>query len=233
MTPHINAKHDDFAEVVLLPGDPLRAKYIADNYLENAKLVTDVRNMLGYTGTYNGKRISVMGTGMGIPSMSIYAHELVTVYGVKTLIRVGSAGGIAMDANVRDIIVATGAGTASLTNRSKFANYDCPATPNFELAFACRQQSQRLGIDVKFGNVFTNDLFYGTDPNLIPALKKMNILAVEMETAALYTIAMEHKVQALSILTISDHVITGEETTSEERQNGFNNMMKLALETVG
>nr|WP_218938252.1 purine-nucleoside phosphorylase [Parashewanella tropica] len=231
MTPHINAQQDDFADIVFMPGDPLRAKHIAENYLTDAKLVTDVRNMFGYTGYFEGKKVSVMGHGMGVPSVSIYVHELITHYNVKTIIRVGSAGGIAEDAKVRDIIVATGAGTASATNRAKFAGYDCPATPDFNLALRCHEKANELGLDVKFGNIFTNDLFYGCDKNLVPALLKMNILAVEMETAALYTLAMEHKIKALSILTISDHVITGEETSSEERQNGFNDMMKLALAT--
>ncbi len=231
MTPHINAEKGDFAETVFMPGDPLRAKYIAENFLDDAVEVCNVRGMLGFTGNYKGKRVSVMGHGMGIPSVSIYVHELIKFYEVKTIIRIGSAGGVALDAKIRDIVVATGAGTASLTNRSKFAGYDCPATPTFDLALRCHKTAEALGIEAKFGNIFTNDLFYGSDPALIPALQKMNILGVEMETAALYTLAMEHGVNALSILTISDHIVTGEETTSEERQNGFNNMVKLALET--
>lgn len=232
MTPHINAAQGAFADTVLFPGDPLRAKYIAENYLDNAELVCDVRNMFGYTGTYKGKEVSVMGHGMGIPSVSIYAHELIHEYQVKKLIRIGSCGGVADDVHVRDIIVATGAGTASSTNRSRFAGHDYAAVPDFELMKACWQTAENNNIPVRFGNIFTNDLFYGGDANLMPALKKMNILAVEMETAALFAIAAESRVQALSILTVSDHIVTGEETTAEERATTFNQMMELALETA-
>ncbi|QYK12408.1 purine-nucleoside phosphorylase [Shewanella rhizosphaerae] len=232
MTPHINAAQDSFADTVLFPGDPLRAKYIAENYLENAELVCDVRNMFGYTGTYKGKKISVMGHGMGIPSVSIYAHELINDYNVKKLIRIGSCGGVADDVHVRDIVVATGAGTASSTNRSRFAGYDYAAVPDFNLLKACWETAESNNIEVRFGNIFTNDLFYGSDPCLLPALKRMNILCVEMETAALFAIAAEHRVQALSILTVSDHVVTGDETSAQERETTFNQMMELALETV-
>lgn len=232
MTPHINAANDAFAETVLFPGDPLRAKYIADNYLENAEQVCDVRNMYGYTGTYKGHRISAMGHGMGIPSVSIYAHELIAEYKVKKLIRIGSCGGVADEVKVRDIVVATGAGTASSTNRTRFAGYDYAAVPDFNLLKSCWQSVEQQGLAVHFGNVFTNDLFYGCDDQLLPALKKMNILGVEMETAALFAIAAEHRVQALSILTVSDHIVTGEETTAQERESTFNQMMELALETA-
>lgn len=232
MTPHINAAPNSFAETVLLPGDPLRAKYIAENYLENAELVTDVRNMFGYTGTYKGKRISVMGHGMGIPSASIYFHELIKEYGVKNLIRIGSCGGVADDVHVRDIVVATGAGTASITNRTRFAGYDYAAVPHFQLLKICSDIAQEQQIAVHFGNIFTNDLFYGCDDNLLPALQKMNILGVEMETSALFAIAAESRVKALSILTVSDHIVTGEETTAQERETTFDNMMLLAFETA-
>lgn len=232
MTPHINAEKNAFAEIVLMPGDPLRAKYIAENYLEDAKQVCDVRNMFGYTGTYKGKKISVMGHGMGVPSVSIYVTELINHYGVKKIIRIGSAGGVAQEINVRDIIVATGASTASATNRTRFAGYDYAAVPDFEMLKTCWQTAEDKNISVKFGCVFTNDLFYGTDENLMPALLKMNILACEMETAALFALAAETRIQALSILTVSDHIITGEETSAEERQNTFDQMMILALETA-
>lgn len=232
MTPHINAKKNAFADTVLFPGDPLRAKYIAENYLDDAVMVCNVRNMFGYTGTYKSKKISVMGHGMGIPSVSIYAHELINEYQVKQIIRVGSCGGVAEDVKVRDIVIATGAGTASATNRTRFAGYDYAAVPDFELLRNCWQVAKSEGVSAHFGNIFTNDLFYGSDENLVPALKKMNILAVEMETAALFAIAAEHKVKALSILTVSDHIITGEETTAEERELTFDNMMRLALETA-
>lgn len=232
MTPHINAPQGAFAETVLFPGDPLRAKYIAEHYLESAKQVCDVRNMFGYTGYYKGKKISVMGHGMGIPSVSIYAHELINEYNVKKLIRVGSCGGVSDDIFVRDIIVATGASTASTTNRTRLAGYDYAAVPDFELLKACWETADSHKIPARFGSIFTNDLFYGKDPNLMPVLLKMNILACEMETSALFAIAAESHVQALSILTVSDHIISGEETTAEERETTFNQMMELALETA-
>lgn len=232
MTPHINAKPGDFAELLLFPGDPLRAKYIADTFLEDAVEVTNVRNMLGFTGTWNGHRVSVMGHGMGVPSISIYAEELIRDYGVKTLIRVGSCGGVAEDLSLRDVVVATGAGTASLTNRTRFAGYDYPAVADFDLAMACQQQAQRLGMAARFGTVFTNDLFYGSDPALLPALQKMKVLAVEMEASALYAIAAEHGGRALTILTVSDHLLKSEETSAEERQKSFGDMVELALATA-
>ncbi|BDY06526.1 purine-nucleoside phosphorylase [Ferrimonas sp. YFM] len=231
MTPHINAKPGDFADLLLFPGDPLRAKYIADTFLEDAVEVTNVRNMLGFTGTWQGHRVSVMGHGMGIPSISIYAEELIRDYGVKTLIRIGSCGGVAEDLKLRDVVVATGAGTASLTNRTRLAGYDYPAVPDFGLAMACHQQAQRLGIPARFGTVFTNDLFYGCDPALLPALQRMKVLAVEMEAAALYAIAAEQGARALTILTVSDHLLMTEETSAEERQNSFSDMVELALAT--
>ncbi|MDV5061849.1 purine-nucleoside phosphorylase [Vibrio diabolicus] len=232
MTPHINAKSGAFAETILLPGDPLRAKYIAENFLTDAELVTDVRNMFGYTGYYKGKKVSVMGHGMGVPSASIYFHELIKEYGAKNLIRIGSCGGVAEDIHVRDIVVATGSGTAGNTNRTRFAGYDYAAIPDFELLKNCSNVAERHNIAAHFGPVFTNDLFYGCDKNLVPALLKMNILGVEMETSALFAIAAENRVKALSILTVSDHIITDEETTAEERETTFEQMMVLALETA-
>ncbi len=232
MTPHINAKQGDFAETVLMPGDPLRAKYIADTFLTDPREVTNVRNMLGFTGTYKGKPISVMAHGMGVPSVSIYVHELITFYGVKNLIRVGTSGGVSEEVKVKDIIVAMGAGSASLTNRTRFAGYDYAATADFGLLKTCWEVEQRLGSKAKFGNIFTNDLFYGCDDNKTPALLKMNILGVDMETSELYAIAAQKRVKALSILTVSDHIITGEETTAEQRQTSFSQMIELALETA-
>ncbi|MCZ4338479.1 purine-nucleoside phosphorylase [Shewanella colwelliana] len=232
MTPHINAVQGAFAETVLMPGDPLRAKYIAETYLDDVVEVTNVRNMLGFTGLYKGKRISVMASGMGVPSISIYINELIEHYGVKNLIRVGSTGGVAEGINVRDIIVATGAATASSANRTRFAGYDYAATPDFDLLKACFLTDDLLGTQAKFGNVFTNDLFYGCDENKTPALLRMNILGVEMESSELYAVAAMKRVRALSILTVSDHIITGEETTSAERQTSFNQMIELALETA-
>ncbi|RTR38013.1 purine-nucleoside phosphorylase [Shewanella canadensis] len=232
MTPHINASLNDIAEIVLMPGDPLRAKYIAENYLEDARQVSDVRNMLAFTGFYKGVRISVMGHGMGIPSVSIYAHELIHEYSAKKLIRVGSCGGVAEDINLRDIIVVNAASTGSGTNRARFAGYDYASVPDFELLKSCWQTADELHTKVRFGGIFTNDFFYGDPDNLLPALQKMNILAMDMESAALFAIAAENRVQALSIVTVSDHVIKGGEMSVLERQTTFNQMMVLALETA-
>lgn len=232
MTPHINANRGDFAETILMPGDPLRAKYIAQTYLSNAIQVCDVRNMLGYTGEYKGLKISVMGHGMGTPSMAIYANELIKEFGAKKLIRVGSCGGVASDIDLRDIIVATGASTGNAMNRARFAGYDYAATPDFELLKACWQTADMQSISPRYGNIFTNDFFYEDPEALLPALQKMNILAMDMESAALFTIAAQNRVQALSILTVSDHVVNGGEMSSQERQTTFNQMLELALETA-
>ncbi|ABV36536.1 purine nucleoside phosphorylase [Shewanella sediminis HAW-EB3] len=232
MTPHINASLNDIAEIVLMPGDPLRAKYIAENYLEDARLVSDVRNMFAFTGFYKGVRISVMGHGMGIPSVSIYAHELIHEYGAKKLIRVGSCGGVAEDINLRDIIVVNAASTGSGTNRARFAGYDYASVPDFEMLKNCWQTADELQTKVRVGGIFTNDFFYGDPDNLLPALQKMNILAMDMESAALFAIAAESRVQALSIITVSDHVVKGGEMSVLERQTTFDQMMVLALETA-
>lgn len=231
MTPHINANRGDFAETILMPGDPLRAKYIAQTYLSNAKQVCDVRNMLGYTGEYKGQEISVMAHGMGTPSMAIYANELIKEFGAKKLIRIGSCGGVASDISLRDIIVPNGASTGNAMNRARFAGYDYAAVPDFELLKACWQTADMQDVPVRYGNIFTNDFFYEDPEALLPALLKMNILALDMESAALFTIAAQNRVQALSMLTVSDHIITGEKISSADRQTTFNQMMELALET--
>ncbi|MES0870179.1 purine-nucleoside phosphorylase [Pseudovibrio sp. SCP19] len=232
MTPHINAQTGDFAETVLMPGDPLRAKYIAETYLENVREVTNVRNVLGFTGEYKGKPLSVMAHGMGMPSISIYAHELINFYGVKQLIRVGSCGGVDEELKLRDLIVATSASTNSAMIRDRFAGYDYAAAPDFELLKACSEAAKGLDLSPRFGNILSGDLFYGSNPALLPAMQKMGVLAVEMEAAALFAIAAEFRVKALCVLTVSDHLITAEETSSEERQTSFNQMMELALETA-
>lgn len=232
MTPHINANRGDFAETILMPGDPLRAKYIAQTYLSNAKQVCDVRNMLGYTGEYKGQEISVMAHGMGTPSMAIYANELIKEFGAKKLIRIGSCGGVASDISLRDIIVPNGASTGNAMNRARFAGYDYAAVPDFELLKACWQTADMQDVPVRYGNIFTNDFFYEDPEALLPALLKMNILALDMESAALFTIAAQNRVQALSMLTVSDHIITGEKISSADRQTTFNQMMELALETA-
>ncbi len=231
-TPHISAEPGDFAEYVLLPGDPLRAKFIAENFLDEARQVTSVRNMLGFTGTYQGTAVSVMGTGMGIPSASIYATELVDTYGVRQLIRVGSCGAVSPDVHVRDVILAIGACTDSATNRARYLGYDFAATADFGLLTAAARAAADAGVEVKVGNVHSADLFYNPQPEMFDVMEKMGVLAVEMEAAGLYGVAAERGARALAILTVSDHVRTGEATSSEERERTFTDMMHIALETV-
>ena len=231
-TPHISAEKGDFAPSILLPGDPLRAQHIAENFLEDAKLVNEVRNMLGYTGTYEGIPVSVMGTGMGIPSASIYATELITEYGVERLIRVGSCGGILPSVELRDVVLAIGACTDSGVNRVRYGGYDFSATADFELLRAAADAAESRGIAVKVGNVHSADLFYNPDPEAFDRMEAMGVLAVEMEAAGLYGVAAEKGGRALTIATVSDHVRTGASTTSEERQQTFDEMVVIALETV-
>jgi purine-nucleoside phosphorylase len=231
-TPHISAEKGDFAPSILLPGDPLRAQHIAENFLDDAKLVNEVRNMLGYTGTYEGIPVSVMGTGMGIPSASIYATELITEYGVERLIRVGSCGGILPSVELRDVVLAIGACTDSGVNRVRYGGYDFSATADFELLRAAAEAAESRGISVKVGNVHSADLFYNPDPVAFDRMEAMGVLAVEMEAAGLYGVAAEKGGRALTIATVSDHVRTGESTTSEERQQTFDEMVIIALETV-
>lgn len=231
-TPHIEAEPGAFAETVLLPGDPLRALHIAETYLDGATEVTAVRNMLGYTGTYRGTPVSVMGTGMGIPSASIYATELVREYGVTRLIRVGTCGAVRRDVAVRDVIIAVGASTDSGVNRRRFGGRDFAAVADFGLTRAAVEAAERLGTPVRVGTIFSSDLFYGPEDDLLADLDRMGILAVEMEAAGLYGIAAQEGVAALAICTVSDHIVTHEETTSEERQTAFTQMMEIALETA-
>ncbi len=231
MSVHIGAEKGQIAETVLLPGDPLRAKYIADTYLENVECYNEVRGMYGFTGTYKGKRVSVQGTGMGVPSISIYVNELIRSYDVKNLIRVGSCGAIRKDVNVRDVILAMTSSTDSQINRVAFGSIDFAPCSDFGLLTAAYDAASERNIPVTAGNVFTADQFYNDDSQ-IEKLAKHGVLAVEMETTALYTLAAKFGRKALSILTVSDHVITGEETTAEERQTTFNDMILLALDTA-
>ncbi len=231
-TPHISAEKGDFAPSILLPGDPLRAKHIADNFLEEVRSVNEVRNMLGYTGTYQGIPISVMGTGMGIPSASIYATELISEYGVERLIRVGSCGGILPSVALRDVILAIGACTDSGVNRVRYGGHDFSATADFWLLKAAADAAAAKGIQVKVGNVHSADLFYNPDSEAFDRMEAMGVLAVEMEAAGLYGVAAEKGGRALTIATVSDHVRTGASTTSEEREQTFNDMVVIALDTV-
>lgn len=231
-TPHISASPGDFAPSVLLPGDPLRAKHIADNFLDDVKQVNQVRNMLGYTGSFDGLAVSVMGTGMGIPSASIYATELVNEYGVERLIRVGSCGAVTEKVDVRDVVLAIGACTDSLVNRTRYGGLDFAATADFWLLEAAARAAKTRGIEVKVGNVHSTDLFYTPDSEAFDRMEAMGVLAVEMEAAGLYGVAAEHGARALTICTVSDHIRTGEWLTSEERQSTFDDMVVIALEAI-
>ena len=231
MSIHINAQKGDIADTILLPGDPLRAKYIAENFLEDVTCFNEVRNMLGFTGTYKGKRISVMGTGMGVPSISIYVHELMEEYGVKNLIRVGTCGAIQKDVKVRDVIIAQSASTDSFQNRKLFGNFEYAPTSDFELLLSSYNEAKKKGLEVKVGNVFTADSFYDEKGD-VEMMAKYGILALEMESAALFTISKKFDARALAILTVSDHVLTGEATSSEERQTTFNEMIEVALDAA-
>lgn len=231
-TAHIEAKLGDFAETVLMPGDPLRAKFIAENFLDDAKCVTRVRNMFGYTGTYKGKRISVMGSGMGIPSVSIYATELYKDYGVKEIIRIGSCGAVRDDIKVRDIVIGMAASTDSNVNRQRLNNVDFAACSDFSLLKKVVDTAERLNTQVHVGNIFTADLFYTPNPEMFAKMEKYGMLAVEMEAAGLYGVAAEYGKKALTVLTVSDHIKTGEVTTADERESTFKEMMELTLESI-
>ncbi|ABV37979.1 purine nucleoside phosphorylase [Shewanella sediminis HAW-EB3] len=231
-TPHINAPEGAFADTVLFPGDPLRAKYIAETFLENVELVTDVRNMFGYTGTYKGTRISVMGSGMGIPSCSIYATELIKDYGVKNLIRVGTCGAVSTDVKVRDVLIGMGACTDSQVNRLRFKGQDFAAIADYSLLSAVVKAAEAKGTKFRVGNVFSADLFYTPDPEMFDVMEKMDILGVEMEAAGLYGVAAEFGAKALCVCTVSDHIRTGEKTSSDERQTTFNEMIEMTLEAA-
>ncbi|WP_372763196.1 purine-nucleoside phosphorylase [Pseudoalteromonas sp.] len=231
-TPHISANLGDFAETVLMPGDPLRAQYIAENFLDDAVQVTGVRNMFGFTGTYKGKKVSIMGSGMGIPSMSIYARELIVSYGVKNIIRIGTCGGIGSDIKIRDVIFAQGACTDSNVNRARVRGTDFAAIADFDLLLNGVNAAKDLGIKAKVGNVFTTDTFYQADDTFYKDLDKLGVLAVDMETAGLYGVAAEYGAKAMALFTVSDHVITHEATPAEERQSTFNEMVKIALESI-
>lgn len=232
MSIHIEAKQGQIADTVILPGDPLRAKFIADTFLEDVICYNNVRGMLGFTGTYKGKRISVQGTGMGIPSISIYVNELITEYGVKNLMRVGTAGGIQEKVKVRDIVLAMSAHTDSAINKIRFNGQDFAPTASFDLLKIAYDTSTNKGITPHVGTILTSDTFYNDDPNSFKKWADFGALAIEMETAALYTLAAKYSVNALTLLTISDHLISGELTSSEERQTTFTAMMEIALETA-
>ena len=231
-TKHMNAASGDFAETVLMPGDPLRAQYIAENWFEKPRRVTDVRNMWGFTGTYKGAPISVMSHGMGIPSVSIYVTELIRFYGVKRVMRVGSCGTSHPDVKLRDIIIATGASTDSNVNRMRFGGYDFAAIASFNLVEKAVAAAREQGVRHHVGNIFSADLFYTPDPGMFKTLAKYNVYGVEMEAAGMYPIAAEHGVEALAICTVSDDIPSGAALTSDERATTFDEMINVALATA-
>ncbi len=231
-TAHISASTGDFAETVLMPGDPKRAKLIADNYLDNAELVTDVRGMMGFTGTFRGKRLSVMGSGMGIPSMSIYAHELYSHFDVENIIRIGSCGAIQTHVNMYDIVIAMGATTDSNVNVNRLKGRNFAAIASYPLLESVVNAARKSGKPFHVGNIYTSDLFYDKDEEVMPLMTKHSILAVEMEAAGLYGVAAELGKNAVAMCTVSDHLINNEALTSEERETSFKNMIEVALESV-
>ena len=230
-TPHINAENGAFAKTVLMPGDPLRAKFIAETFLENATLVNNVRGIQGYTGTYKGVPVSVMASGMGIPSIGIYSYELFSFYGVENIIRVGSAGGMQKNVKVRDVIIGMGA----CTNSNFASQYGLDGTfapiASYNLLSSCVDKAKELGISYHVGNLISSDTFY-SDKDSCAEWQKMGVLAIEMEAAGLYMTAARLKKNALAICTVSDHLLTGEATSSEERQKTFTDMINLALEVA-
>jgi len=228
-TPHINARPGDFAETVLMPGDPQRAEHIATTWLEGARRVTDVRNVWGYTGKFAGRPVSVMAHGMGIPSCSIYATELVREYGVKTLVRVGSCGALAPGVKLGDVIIALGASTDSRVNRLRFRDLDFAAIADFDLVERAVAAARTAGVPVRVGNVFSSDFFYPPDASLFDLFEAYGILGVEMEAAGLYGVAAGEGVRALAILTVSDHIRRDEHLSPEERRTSFDGMIRVAL----
>ena len=237
-TPHIGARPGDFGQTVLMPGDPLRSKFIAENFLTDPVLVNNVRGVQGYTGTYDGVRVSVMASGMGMPSIGIYSWELFTVYGVENILRIGSAGALADELQLRDIVIAQGA----CTDSGWAGQYHLPGTfapiADFGMLRTCVDIAEEMGARYQVGNLLSSDRFYGDDGDMTggwignKAWQKMGVMAVEMEAAALYMNAARAGKHALAICTVSDHLLRNENCTAEERQNGFTNMMKLALETA-
>ncbi|HOT77358.1 MAG TPA: purine-nucleoside phosphorylase [Candidatus Wallbacteria bacterium] len=230
MSIHIGAKEGEIARTVLLAGDPLRAKFVAENFLKGAVCYNNVRGMLGYTGEYGGKRVSVQGSGMGIPSIAIYANELIKSYGVKNLIRIGSCGSMQPDVRLYDIILAMGACTDSSYNKIVFNGADYSPVADFDLLRKAYEAARSKAVDVRVGNILSTDVFYGENPDAWKLWAKYNVLAVEMETTALYSIAARNGARALTILTVSDSLVTHEATTSEQREKTFTKMAELALE---
>lgn len=232
MTVHIGAKPGDIAPVVLLPGDPYRARWAAQTFLDGARLVNEVRGMLGYTGTWRGHPVTIHGTGMGMPSLSIYANELIRDYGAQTLIRIGSAGGMQPQVKVRDVVLAMSACTLSTPSRGIFRDLNFAPTADFGLMRAAWAAGQARGTALHAGPIYSSDIFYDERPDLQEQMQRHGVLCVEMETAELYTLAARHGRRALSVLTISDHLLTGEALPSDQRETSFGDMVHIALEAA-
>jgi len=232
MTIHLEANLTDIADVVLLPGDPLRAKWAAETFLSNVDEVNKVRGMLGYTGLWKGNRVTIQGSGMGMPSLSIYVNELIKDYNVKTLIRIGSAGGMQKSVSVRDIILAMTASSISTPSRATFKELNFSPSADPELFFSAMQFIKSKGLKSHTGGIYSSDTFYDDRPDLNAEMERHGVLAVEMETAELYILASRYNCRALSILTISDHLLTGESLSSNEREQSFGEMVELSLETA-
>jgi len=231
-TPHIEAARGDFAETVLMPGDPLRAQVLARNHLDEVRQVNSIRNMLGFTGTYKGHPVSVMGSGMGMPSISIYAHELFDYYGVKQIIRVGTCGGLSADMQVGDLVLAAAASTDSGMSRQRLGGWDSSVTADSDLLNRVYAKAVASGLKIRTGNVFATDWFYHPDEAFIEKLQKMGMLALDMESAALYALAQQHGTRALTILSVSDVIPTGERASHEARQNAFSTVIDVVLDAV-
>jgi len=233
MSVHIGAEPGDIAERVLLPGDPMRAKWIAETFLDDPKCYTEVRGMLGFTGTWQGTRVSVQGSGMGMPSASIYTHELINEYGVRSVIRIGSCGALALDLDLGDVIAAIGAATDSNMNRFRFDGLiDYAPVADFGLLRASVEAAERRGVTMRVGSILAADAFYTDRPDLYDTLAEYGVLAVEMESAAIYTIAARYRAKALTILTVSDHIKRGEKMASAQREKGFSDMVRIGLDTA-
>jgi purine-nucleoside phosphorylase len=232
MSIHISAAPGQVADAILLPGDPLRARFIAETFLENAVCFNQVRNMFGYTGTWKGRRVSVMGTGMGMPSLSIYVNELIRDYGVKTLVRVGTCGALSETLKVRDVVLALAASTDSAVNKVRFRGMDYAPAPSFPLLLKAYQAAQARNLPVHAGKVVSSDSFYSFDPDQWKLWARFGVVAVEMETAELYTLAAQYGAEALAVLTVSDHLVTGGDTSSDDRERSFTAMVEVGLEAA-
>ncbi len=234
MSTHIGAGPGQVAPHVLMPGDPLRARWIAETFLTDAQCYSEVRGMLGFTGTWRGERVSVQGSGMGLPSLSIYLHELLDEYDVRTVVRVGSCGALTEELRLRDLVLASGACTDSGMNRLRFEGLDYAPVADFGLLRAAYDAAiaRDLDVEAKVGLIFSSDSFYSPRPELTARMVDYGVLAVEMEASALYTLAAQFKARALAICTVSDHIVTGEETSAQERQETFGDMVEIALEAM-